>query len=204
MKLLLFIFLLCNSDVLYGTNFLLTIDDGPNKHTGAILDRLIELNCPAIFFVTDAKPYCSFEMYKHVLKKMIDNGYQIGNHTKSHSYAIMTNGSFELVEREIRYVNDYFKDEFNYNIKLFRPPGGYRRKTVYDAIEYHGLENMMWTSTLWFDEYTYFNEERIEHWCIKRNRKMKYKIILVHSTKWMAKQIGLLVKTLRKHGTIVK
>lgn len=59
----------------------LTFDDGPHpKYTAQIIDELNKYNSSATFFVLGSR----VEKYPDTLKKIIENGNQIGNHTYDH------------------------------------------------------------------------------------------------------------------------
>ena len=59
----------------------LTFDDGPDgKTTPQILDILNQYNIPATFFVLGK----NVRAYPNIVKRMIDEGHQIANHSWSH------------------------------------------------------------------------------------------------------------------------
>lgn len=61
----------------------LTFDDGPNpEYTKAILDELKKTNTPAAFFVIGAQVLASPDL----LKRMYDEGHEIGSHTFTHPH----------------------------------------------------------------------------------------------------------------------
>ena len=87
----------------------LTFDEGyENGYTGAILDTLKEKDCPATFFVT--KPYV--KQNQELVKRMIDEGHIVGNHTVNHpSMPEVTDD--EKLKNEIMGLHNYVKDLYN-------------------------------------------------------------------------------------------
>jgi peptidoglycan/xylan/chitin deacetylase (PgdA/CDA1 family) len=76
----------------------LTFDDGPSEWTDAILTTLAQEQVPATFFVNargsldDGRFARSFTdgaghviSYREVLKRMVDEGHALGNHTRDHA-----------------------------------------------------------------------------------------------------------------------
>ena len=97
----------------------LTFDEGyENGYTSKILDVLKEKNCPAVFFVTG--PYV--EENPDLIRRMIDEGHVVGNHTVNHPS--MPTVSSEEAASEIVGLHQQVKADFNYTMTLFRPPMG--------------------------------------------------------------------------------
>ena len=99
-----------------GTIFL-TFDDGPNEpYTSEILDILKEENVPATFFVIGTQVL----RHQDVLRRMIAEGHQIGNHTFSHPD--LTRASDELVSLELNSTERLVQSITGASTRLFRPP----------------------------------------------------------------------------------
>ena len=64
----------------YAGSIALTFDDGPGKYTERLLDILKKHNSKATFFVVGNR--ASYQ--KDKLKRMVDEGHEVGNHTYSH------------------------------------------------------------------------------------------------------------------------
>lgn len=97
----------------------LTFDEGyENGFTPAILDTLKEKNVKAMFFVT----YDFASANKDLIKRMIDEGHIVGNHTWHHYD--MTTIDADTVREEILYLHEYIQDNFNYTMSYFRFPEG--------------------------------------------------------------------------------
>lgn len=76
----------------------LTFDDGPNGHTPQILDLLKQYGAKATFFVCGAA--ITGDNYT-IIRRMIDEGHLIGNHTYSHVIGLPSKGATKI-EREYR------------------------------------------------------------------------------------------------------
>ena len=64
----------------YAGTIALTFDDGPGKYTTRLLDILKNYSAKATFFVVGSR--ASYQ--KDILKRMTDEGHEVGNHTYSH------------------------------------------------------------------------------------------------------------------------
>jgi peptidoglycan/xylan/chitin deacetylase (PgdA/CDA1 family) len=63
----------------------LTFDDGPWKQgTSEVLDVLEDLQAPATFFLTGHHMEGQEQRQRELIKTILDNGHQIGNHTLDH------------------------------------------------------------------------------------------------------------------------
>ena len=97
----------------------LTFDQGyENGFTSRILDTLKEKNVKATFFLVG--DYA--EKNPELVKRMIEEGHNVGNHTQSH-YS-MPDLSAEEISKEISTLHDYVKKHFGYEMKELRPPMG--------------------------------------------------------------------------------
>lgn len=97
----------------------LTFDDGPHsEYTEKILDILKKYDVHATFFTVGENA----ERYPEIIRREIDEGHEIGNHTKTHIRVGKTNP--EKIEKEIKQTHDIILGMCGYEIKLLRPPGG--------------------------------------------------------------------------------
>lgn len=97
----------------------LTFDDGPHKvFTPIILDILKEYNIKATFFILGNK----ISSNKDIIKRIIDEGHDIGNHSYNHEYfSKMTEQDiFDSINNTNNILNEYF----NYTPKYVRAPYG--------------------------------------------------------------------------------
>ena len=97
----------------------LTFDDGPHpKITPKILDLLNKYNVKATFFVIGV----NVENYPKPLKRAIDEGHEIGNHTNSHS--ILKSMNKKKIEEEILNCEEKISFYTQDKSKILRPPCG--------------------------------------------------------------------------------
>ncbi|KAJ3082488.1 chitin deacetylase, partial [Quaeritorhiza haematococci] len=83
--------------------FALTFDDGPYKYTTRLLDVLKSKNAPATFFVNGDSGFGHISQYADVLKRMVEEGHQIGHHTYGHKNLVTeVKGEEELVDQIVR------------------------------------------------------------------------------------------------------
>ena len=98
----------------------LTFDDGPSKYTDKILNILKKYNACGTFFLIGNK----VEFYSDVLKRMLKEGSEIGNHSYDHK--LLTRLSKEDFQEEINKTQEAIKKVTGFTPTLFRPTyGGY-------------------------------------------------------------------------------
>ena len=98
----------------------LTFDDGPSKYTDKILNILKKYNACGTFFLIGNK----VEFYSDVLKRMLEEGSEIGNHSYDHK--LLTRLSKEDFQEEINKTQEAIKKVTGFTPTLFRPTyGGY-------------------------------------------------------------------------------
>lgn len=99
----------------------LTFDDGPDpRFTPQILDILKANNIRATFFVMGARA----KAYPELVKRMINEGHIVGNHTYWHPN-LVEQGDIDKLEREVKRTEDELEQIIGYRTKLFRPPYGF-------------------------------------------------------------------------------
>lgn len=100
-------------------NLYLTFDEGyENGFTAVILDILKKTETPAAFFVTG--PY--LEGQEELIKRMIDEGHVVGNHTVHHLN--LPNQPVDTVKSEITELNEMCESMYDYKMEYMRPPEG--------------------------------------------------------------------------------
>ncbi|MCD7796402.1 MAG: polysaccharide deacetylase family protein [Clostridiales bacterium] len=118
----------------------LTFDEGyENGYTPAILDTLKEKNVKAIFFVT----YDFAKDNPDLIERMIDEGHTVGNHTYRHY--TMDEVERSVAEEEITYLDNYIKEEFGYQMTLFRFPKGEFSEDTLALAQELGYESVFWS-----------------------------------------------------------
>ncbi len=118
----------------------LTFDEGyENGYTGQILDILKEKNVKATFFITG--PY--LEKEKELVKRMVDEGHEVGNHTVHHPS--MPSLSDEKVEEEVLELDRKFYEEYGKTMKYLRPPMGEFSERTLSITKSLGYTNVFWS-----------------------------------------------------------
>ena len=120
----------------------LTFDEGyENGYTSQILDVLKEKNCPAVFFVT--MPYV--KQQPELIRRMIDEGHIVGNHSVTHPSGGLPSQSREQQERELLDLHDYVKENFGYEMSLFRYPAGKFSEQSLALVQSVGYTSVFWS-----------------------------------------------------------
>lgn len=112
--------------------------------TGRILDVLKEKNVKGTFFVTMHYVKSAPEL----VRRMIDEGHTVANHSVNHRS--MPGLSLGEMENEIMELHNYVKDNFGYEMFLFRPPMG-----EHSVRSLAAAQNLGYTSVFW--SYTYLD-----------------------------------------------
>ncbi|MCL2036283.1 MAG: polysaccharide deacetylase family protein [Oscillospiraceae bacterium] len=125
----------------------LTFDEGyENGYTAAILDTLKAKRAKATFFVT--YDYCKSS--PELVRRMIDEGHAVGNH--SYSHPSFPDCSVEQIREEIGKLHDYVKETFEYEMRLIRfPMGEFSERSL--AVS----QEMGYTSVFWSFAYPDWN-----------------------------------------------
>ena len=118
----------------------LTFDDGPAANTTPeILDILNEFGIKATFFVVGK----NCEENPEILKRIADEGHEIGNHTYSHLN--LTNVSKRCITNEVRKTEDIISDITGIKTNLFRPPGGVYSDMIAQTCDSLGYWAILWS-----------------------------------------------------------
>ena len=116
----------------------LTFDDGPKQGTtDAILDILKKYNAHATFFVLGSM----IEKNPDLLRRMNEEGQEIGNHTYSHKQ--MTKLTDEEISTEVKQTQNLIQDITGKTPKLIRPPYGAINERVRKVLA-NQMEVMLW------------------------------------------------------------
>ena len=95
----------------------LTFDDGPDPNwTPEILDILKQENVPATFFIIGKNG----QAYPDLLRRIVNDGHEVGNHTFTHPNLGEVPGS--LTELELNATQRLIESETGRSTVLFRPP----------------------------------------------------------------------------------
>ncbi|GBF10181.1 polysaccharide deacetylase family protein [Tepidibacillus sp. HK-1] len=97
----------------------LTFDDGPSELTPKVLDILKKEGIKATFFVVGK----AAEQNKKIIKRIVEEGHSIGNHSYTHQYKNLYS-SFSDFWQEIQKTEKVIYDITGIRTSLVRTPGG--------------------------------------------------------------------------------
>lgn len=118
----------------------LTYDLGyENGYTAAILDALKEKGVHGVFFVTMDYVKSAPEL----VKRIIDEGHILGNHSVTHPS--MPSCSEEKARNEVQELHDYVKENFGYEMNLFRFPRGEFSEKMMSLVHDMGYTSVFWS-----------------------------------------------------------
>jgi len=107
--------------------------------TGEILDILKEKNVKAAFFCT----LDYLEDNKAFVRRMIDEGHIVGNHSATHPDFTTINRA--KMAEEIYIVEDYLEKNYNYKSPYFRFPTGAYSHSALDLVTSAGYKSIFWS-----------------------------------------------------------
>lgn len=111
-----------------------------NEYIDSILEILKKNNIKTTFFIGGIWA----EKYPDVLRKIVDDGHEIGSHGYSHKDHSKLN--YEENIKEMRKAEEIIKSITNQEITLFAPPSGYISEEMFKACEYLGYKTIMWSN----------------------------------------------------------
>lgn len=156
----------------------LTFDAGfENGNTEKILDTLKKHNVSATFFVVGTY----IESCPDLVKRMVDEGHTVGNHTYHHPdmSQISTKESFQ---KELTDVEDAYKKAVGKEMtKYYRPPQGKYNETNLQMAKELGYQTFFWSLAYvdWYENDQPSKEEAFEKLI---GRIHPGAIVLLHST----------------------
>ena len=118
----------------------LTFDEGYEAgYTEKILEVLKSNQVSATFFIT--AHYVNTQ--EELVKKMIDEGHIVGNHTVNHKS--MPDLSEEKIRKEVMDLHQVILEKYNYEMKYIRPPKGEFSKRSIESTNRLGYKTVMWS-----------------------------------------------------------
>ena len=146
-----------NGDIAMGNKndkyIYLTFDEGYEAgNTSKILDILKENNVKAAFFITGH--YLNTQ--EDLIKRMIDEGHIVGNHTVNHPS--MPDLNDENLKEEITKLHQAVFEKFGYEMKYLRPPKGEYSERTLDITKSLGYTTVMWSFA--YDDWDENNQGR--------------------------------------------
>lgn len=119
----------------------ITFDDGPNaEFTPKALDLLKKYQAKATFFLIGSKA----ETHPNLVKKIIEEGHSIGNHSYSHSNRFGFFSSKKIVS-ELEKTDAVLQSIIGKRPKLFRPPYGVTNPNIKKALTKTGHYSIGWS-----------------------------------------------------------
>ena len=134
----------------------LTFDEGYEAgYTEKILAVLKENNVEATFFIT--AHYLNTQ--PDLVKKMIDDGHIVGNHTVNHKS--MPDINNETIKTEVMNLHTAIYEKFGYEMKYIRPPKGEYSERTLAYTNSLGYTTVMWS--LAYDDWDENKQGREEY-----------------------------------------
>jgi peptidoglycan/xylan/chitin deacetylase (PgdA/CDA1 family) len=118
----------------------LSFDDGPDVFTGRILDILKDHHVEAAFFCIGKKIPGNEEQ----IKRMIQDGHIIGNHSFTHHPLFDFFGSGRML-RDMNEMNQSIKNFTGLGPRFFRPPYGVTNPNLKKAVMLGGFISIGWS-----------------------------------------------------------
>lgn len=120
----------------------LTIDEGYEYgYTESMLNTLKEKGVNAVFFITE--PYAKDQ--PELVKRMIAEGHAVGNHSVTHPAAGLPSLSMEQQQEEVLGNHAYVKENFGYEMHLFRYPAGKFSEQSLAIVNNCGYKSVFWS-----------------------------------------------------------
>ena len=117
----------------------LTFDDGPSAYTAQVLDILDLHNAKATFFIVGRNAQHNVAL----IRRTVESGHEIGNHTWSH--ASLTALPKSARHDEVQGANDVVRSAVGHQPRLFRPPYGAMRPGTNREVRRAGMLPVVWS-----------------------------------------------------------
>lgn len=154
------------------TEIALTFDDGPHpEHTPRLLDMLADAGARGTFFIVGERA----EQHPGLIRRIADEGHELGNHTWTHSEPSQTSAARFL--DEVARTRRLIQDLIGRDCRLTRPPKG--SLTISKAL---GLWRQQQTIALWNidpKDFTMPDEPAMSRW-LNSYRPQFGDIVLLH------------------------
>ena len=156
----------------------LTFDCGyENGNSSAILDALKKHNAPATFFVVGH----FLESAPEMVKRMVEDGHTVGNHTYHH-YDMSKISDSAVFRKEMDDVRTLFQETTGTEMAMYyRPPQGKYSETNLQMAKELGYKSFFWSLAYvdWYQDQQPSKEEAFEKLL---NRIHPGALVLLHST----------------------
>ncbi|SHK16145.1 Peptidoglycan/xylan/chitin deacetylase, PgdA/CDA1 family [Clostridium cavendishii DSM 21758] len=175
----------------------LTFDDGPNVGvTDGILDILKKNDVKATFFLLGTSIEASDEN-KQLVKRMVNEGHSLGNHSYSHDYKKLYPNEQTDVDT---FISEFDKTNnlinsalgYEYKIRAFRMPNGYMTRkhkgdkkvdVLIDKLKGRDSYSIDWNSLSYDAEAGKRTPKQLVENIKKTAKNKKHLVILMHDTK---------------------
>lgn len=140
-----------------------------------ILETLKQNDVKAAFFITGHY----LNSAPDLVKKMIDNGHIVGNHTADH--ICMAESTNEEIKEDVMELHTALFDKFGYEMKYIRPPKGEYSESSIAYTNTLGYKTVMWSFA--YDDWNDNKQGREEYGKKKiLDNVHNGEVILLHST----------------------
>lgn len=178
----------------------LTFDDGPQECNGELLDILKARGVKATFFLQGN----NMEKYPDLVKRMIDEGHDVGWHSYEHSINSQTR--LETVQKDFAKAQEILNSlGIDYKMKLLRCPGGNFSDNIALAAKENDWRVVGWTN-YGFDDHV-DSGATIEERAAKTFAATPARngdVCLIHPRNSdIAKAVGVLIDSLQADGVKV-
>lgn len=177
----------------------LTFDEGyENGYTPLILDTLKKNNVKAVFFITGQY----IRENSNLIKRMLDEGHLVGNHTINHpSLPSMNN---EEIINEICGLEKQFTEKFDKGLEYLRPPRGEFSERSLAITKQLGFKTIFWSFA--YNDWNVDNQKGSEYACeMVMNNLHNGAVILLHAvSRDNAEGLDKIIKGIREKGYKIK
>lgn len=173
----------------------LTFDNGYEAgYTGKILDTLKENEVKATFFITAHYLNSAGDL----VKRMIDEGHIVGNHTVNHK--CMPDLSENQIKEEVMKLHMVVYEKYGYEMKYIRPPKGEFSERTLCLTNSLGYRTVMWSMA--YDDWDEKKQGREEYGKEKILSNIHPGcVMLLHATsKDNSEILGDVIKEIKKQG----
>ena len=161
----------------------------------SILDTLNKCNVKITFFIVGDWA----DKYPEAVKKISENGHEIGNHSNTHPHVNKWN--IDKNCEEITKCSEKLKNITGKEVNLYRCPYGEYNNTVINAANSLNYYSIQWS----LDTLDYTGLTGNEMWNRLDRKLKKGDIILMHNgTKHTADSLELLIKNIQSKGLEIK
>ncbi|HHW30309.1 MAG TPA: delta-lactam-biosynthetic de-N-acetylase [Clostridiaceae bacterium] len=173
----------------------LTFDEGyENGYTSKILDVLKENDVKSIFFVTGSY----IEKNPDLIKRMLQEGHKVGNHTVNHPSLPGVDNS--RLEKELAGLEERFFELYGERFEYMRPPMGEYSERVLAAAKQLGYKTVFWSFA--YKDYD-VNDQKGQEYAYNKIMSNLHNgaVLLLHAvSKDNAEVLDRLIKDIRAQG----